>query len=207
MLGYELYSSALADVLSEPTLNTPIVVGLYAKWGSGKSFLLAKLRDEMKNFARQWAEPPIKAPWLLLSVCIHFALLIGTAVGLGTWSYIWGLVTAAFVLVFVYTAYLVLKYISKRFDFYGAYPLHHGIMKRIGRLRLIMQVAFCHPPGPQNDTQAMPVRFHFAETAASAPTGEGAVASMLVSLFEAIEMHYGSLPTRLYRAFRPKPGK
>lgn len=44
MLGYELYSSALADMLSEPSLSMPITVGLYAKWGSGKSFLLAKLR-------------------------------------------------------------------------------------------------------------------------------------------------------------------
>ena len=44
MLGYELYSSALADMLSEPSLSMPITVGLYAKWGSGKSFLLNKLR-------------------------------------------------------------------------------------------------------------------------------------------------------------------
>lgn len=44
MLGYDLYSSALADMLSEPSLSMPITVGLYAKWGSGKSFLLNKLK-------------------------------------------------------------------------------------------------------------------------------------------------------------------
>lgn len=44
VLGYDLYSSALADILSEPSLSMPITVGLYAKWGSGKSFLLNKLR-------------------------------------------------------------------------------------------------------------------------------------------------------------------
>lgn len=43
MLGYDLYSSALADILSEPTMQPPICVGLYAQWGSGKSFLLKKL--------------------------------------------------------------------------------------------------------------------------------------------------------------------
>lgn len=43
VLGYELYTSTLADVLSEPTLRTPITVGLFAKWGSGKSFLLDQL--------------------------------------------------------------------------------------------------------------------------------------------------------------------
>ncbi|XP_060576340.1 kinase D-interacting substrate of 220 kDa B-like [Ruditapes philippinarum] len=45
LLGYEIYSSSLADILSEPSLNTPITVGLYAKWGSGKSFLIGKLKN------------------------------------------------------------------------------------------------------------------------------------------------------------------
>jgi ankyrin repeat-rich membrane spanning protein len=49
MLGYDLYSSALADILSEPSLSMPITVGLYAKWGSGKSFLLNKLRGAYAN--------------------------------------------------------------------------------------------------------------------------------------------------------------
>ena len=35
-LGYDLYSGALADFLSEPALTVPISVGLYAKWGSGQ---------------------------------------------------------------------------------------------------------------------------------------------------------------------------
>lgn len=46
MLGYELYSAALADMLSEPSLSVPITVGLYARWGSGKSFLLSKLKGK-----------------------------------------------------------------------------------------------------------------------------------------------------------------
>ena len=40
MRGYELYSSSIADVLSEPSLNTPVTVGLYAKWGNGKSYMI-----------------------------------------------------------------------------------------------------------------------------------------------------------------------
>lgn len=50
MLGYELYSAALADMLSEPSLSVPITVGLYARWGSGKSFLLSKLKGEFCMF-------------------------------------------------------------------------------------------------------------------------------------------------------------
>jgi ankyrin repeat-rich membrane spanning protein len=54
--GYELFSSAIADVLSEPSLRTPITVGLFARWGSGKSFLLSRLRKEMETFAMYTAE-------------------------------------------------------------------------------------------------------------------------------------------------------
>lgn len=207
MLGYELYSSAIADVLSEPTLTMPITVGLYAKWGSGKSFLLAKLRDEMNMFARQWTEPQIRAPWLLVIVCWHLSILIGSVVGLATWSYVWGIGAATLSLLFFFVSLQSLKVACNRYDLYWPYAIMNNIMKRLGRLRLVLQVAFCHPPGSQSSSQPMPVRFHFAEASNASPTGELAVAGMLVSLFEAIEQHYGSLPTRLYRAFRPRPMK
>ncbi|XP_062556191.1 kinase D-interacting substrate of 220 kDa-like isoform X4 [Armigeres subalbatus] len=207
MLGYGLYSSALADVLSEPTLTTPITVGLYAKWGSGKSFLLAKLREEMKSFAQQWSEPPIRAPILFFLVCLHVAVVIATIVGLATWSYILGLITGISLLLLIYFFNYLFKFLDRRYDLEWLYSLNYGLSKKLGRLRLILQVAFCHPPGPQSDSQPMPVRFHFAEASGAAPNGDAAVALMLASIFDAIEAHYGSLATGLYRAFRPKPLK
>uniref|UniRef100_A0AAG5DLJ4 KAP NTPase domain-containing protein n=1 Tax=Anopheles atroparvus TaxID=41427 RepID=A0AAG5DLJ4_ANOAO len=207
MLGYGLYSSALADVLSEPTLTTPITVGLYAKWGSGKSFLLSKLREEMKSFAHSWSEPPINVSWLFFLICLHLALVIGTVVGLATWSYVWGTTTGATLFVFIYFLDMLFKFLDRRYDLEWLYALNYGLSRKLGRLRLILQVAFCHPPGPQSDQQPMPVRFHFAEASGAAPNGDTAVAHMLASLFDAIESHYGSLATGLYRAFRPKPLK
>lgn len=207
MLGYGLYSSALADVLSEPTLTTPITVGLYAKWGSGKSFLLAKLKEEMKCFAQQWSEPPIRAPSLFFLVCLHMALVIGTVVGLSTSCYVWGLVTGVSLLLLIYFINYLFKFLDRRYDLEWLYSLNYGLSKKLGRLRLILQIAFCHPPGPQSDSQPMPVRFHFAEASGAAPNGDAAVALMLASLFDAIEAYYGSLATGLYRAFRPKPLK
>ncbi|MGH0149470.1 UNVERIFIED_CONTAM: hypothetical protein FKN15_046246 [Acipenser sinensis] len=78
LLGYDLYSSALADILSEPTMQPPICVGLYAQWGSGKSFLLKKLEDEMKTFAGQQIEPLFQFSWLV----VFLTLLLCGAVGL-----------------------------------------------------------------------------------------------------------------------------
>ena len=78
MLGYDLYSSALANILTEPSLSMPITVGLYAKWGSGKSFLLGKLRDEMKNFTKEWiVEPTFENSGLIFMVILHLAMAVG----------------------------------------------------------------------------------------------------------------------------------
>ncbi|KOB76359.1 Kinase D-interacting substrate [Operophtera brumata] len=77
MLGYELYSAALADMLSEPSLSVPITVGLYARWGSGKSFLLNKLKEEMKNFAKQWSESGWTWSWAVSWGAWHAALALG----------------------------------------------------------------------------------------------------------------------------------
>ncbi|XP_070505415.1 kinase D-interacting substrate of 220 kDa isoform X3 [Chironomus tepperi] len=212
MLGYGLYSSALADVLSEPTLTTPITVGLFAKWGSGKSFLLTKLREEMTCFSRQWSEPQIKATWIIVLISIHLALFLGIIVALSTLSVIYGVVTGSSLLILMYSLSLLLKFINRRYNFDWSYNLHHSFVKKIGKFRLILQVAFCHPAGSLHSTQTsaiqtMPVRFHFAEMNGAAPTGETALGYMLSSLFTAIENYYGSVPTRLYRSFRPKPLK
>ncbi len=78
MLGYDLYSSALSDILTEPTLSMPITVGLYAKWGSGKSFLLNKLRQEMTTFTKEWIHPVLHLTPLLFFVVLQVAAVSGT---------------------------------------------------------------------------------------------------------------------------------
>lgn len=52
-------------------------------------------------------------------------------------------------------------------------------------------------------------RFYFTDqTRVSSTTGgENSVVQMIGSLYDAIELDYGAVATRLYRAFKPKPGK
>ncbi|KAG5884855.1 hypothetical protein JTB14_036089 [Gonioctena quinquepunctata] len=210
MLGYDLYSSALADILSEPSLSMPITVGLYAKWGSGKSFLLNKLREEMKNFAREWVDPVFQFTVLLFIVLVHIGLIIGTIVGLSTRDWIVG---TSIALGFVLLAYLTIASIwfaSKRYDWDWAYNFNLTLTRRMNNLRLVLQILFCHPPGASQDGLAVqPIRFFFTDqTRVSSTTGgENSVVQMIGSLYDAIENQYGSLATRLYRAFKPKPVK
>ncbi|KAK7871770.1 hypothetical protein R5R35_014036 [Gryllus longicercus] len=211
MLGYDLYSSALADILSEPSLSMPITVGLYAKWGSGKSFLLNKLREEMKNFAKQWVDPVFQFSSLLLAVVVHVALMVGVLCGLLAHSWIVGTSTAGAIIILAYTFLLVIWYGSHRYDWYWPYSFNVYLTRKLNSLKLVLKVMFCHPPGSSwNDgLTAQPIRFYFTDqTRVSSTTGgENSVVQMLGSLYDSIENDYGALATRLYRAFRPKPLK
>ncbi|XP_011701700.1 PREDICTED: kinase D-interacting substrate of 220 kDa [Wasmannia auropunctata] len=211
MLGYDLYSSALADILSEPSLSTPITVGLYAKWGSGKSFLLNKLREEMKNFARQWIDPVFQFSSLLFLVIAHVSLLVGVTLGVALQSWIVGLSSGISLLVVIYIFLILVWHVNKRYDWYWPYNLTVELTTKLNALKLLLQVIFCHPPGSQcHDSIAVqPIKFYFTDQTRVGTTaaGENAVVQMVGSLYDSVENDYGSLSTRLYRAFRPKPDK
>lgn len=90
ILGYDLYSSALAEILSEPSLHTPITVGLYAKWGSGKSFLLSQLKAEMKSFAKLTRVVNLKLNLFLITTVLCMSLFI--TIPFLLWKWLYGLV-------------------------------------------------------------------------------------------------------------------
>ncbi|XP_066149832.1 kinase D-interacting substrate of 220 kDa B [Euwallacea fornicatus] len=218
MLGYDLYSSALADILSEPSLSMPITVGLYAKWGSGKSFLLTKLRDEMKNFAREWVDPTFQLPSLLFLLIFHLSIVVATIVYIvieatskrmqpEIWSF--GVAVAFFLLCFLFLGFI--WFASKSYDWDWPYNLNVKLTRKMNNIKLVLEILFCHPPGSSNHDgiSAQPIRFYFTDqTRVSSTTGgENSVVQMIGSLYDSIESHYGTLATRLYRAFKPKPVK
>ncbi|XP_008184045.1 kinase D-interacting substrate of 220 kDa B isoform X2 [Acyrthosiphon pisum] len=209
LLGYDLYSSALADMLSEPTLSMPITVGLYAKWGSGKSFLLNKLREEMKNFAHQWTDPFFQFPWLILGVALHFCFIAGTVVVVLSASSLIAIITTFSLLTSIFFFLIMVYYGSHRLDW--AYNCISYLSQKAVTARIILQIIFCHPPGSSWGTSvtAQPIRFYFTDqTRVSSTTpGESTIIQMIGSLYDSIEKDFGSISTRLYRAFRPKPVK
>ncbi|XP_039292583.1 kinase D-interacting substrate of 220 kDa B [Nilaparvata lugens] len=211
LLGYDLYSSALADILSEPSLSMPITVGLYAKWGSGKSFLLNKLREEMKNFARQWVDPTFQFSWLLLVLLAHFVLIVGVIVTLIVGNWMIGLVVTSAIFLLIYAFLVVIGFGSQRYNWDWPYNLNVYLTQKMNAIRVVLQVMFCHPPGKQwsDSLTAQPIRFYFTDLTrvSSTTAGENSVVQMIGSLYDSIENDYGALSTRLYRAFQPKPLK
>lgn len=44
--GHDKFVMALADFISDPSLSTPLTVGLYSRWGTGKSVILQRIYGE-----------------------------------------------------------------------------------------------------------------------------------------------------------------
>ncbi|XP_050730432.1 kinase D-interacting substrate of 220 kDa B-like isoform X8 [Eriocheir sinensis] len=211
MLGYDLYSSSMADILSEPSLSMPISVGLYAKWGSGKSFLIRKLKEEMGSFAKQWVEPLFQISPLSMLVVLHLALLVGLIAAVPSFSLIVGLAVGGGIFVLLTFFLFILSHSSRRYDWNLWYQWSVKLERQMAAFKLVLQVIFCSPPGAQwkewkDGVQARPLKFIFAEGAkpSSTAAGENSVVQMLGSLFNMVEREYGMFATRFYRAFRPK---
>ncbi|XP_052601752.1 kinase D-interacting substrate of 220 kDa isoform X8 [Peromyscus californicus insignis] len=205
MLGYDLYSSALADILSEPTMQPPICVGLYAQWGSGKSFLLKKLEDEMKTFAGQQIEPLFQFSWLIVFLTL---LLCG---GLGL---VFAFTVDTNLAIAVSLSFLALLYIFFIVIYFGgrregeswnwAWALSTRLARHIGYLELLFRLMFVNPPElPEQTTKALPVRFLFTDyNRLSSVGGETSLAEMIATLSDACEREFGFLATRLFRVFK-----
>ena len=78
---------------------------------------------------------------------------------------------------------------------------------QLSQLKLIMDVAFSHPPGPDwdgslNRVQRLRLLFTDQTKVVTSAGGQNSVTQMIGSLLDAVEEQYGRVPTRLYRAFR-----
>ncbi|XP_036941658.1 kinase D-interacting substrate of 220 kDa B isoform X1 [Acanthopagrus latus] len=205
MLGYDLYSSALADILSEPTMQPPICVGLYAQWGSGKSFLLKKLEDEMKTFAGQQIEPLFQFSWLVvflsLLLCGSIAIVLGFTVDPKL-----SMAVSLSLLALLYLFFVVVYFGGRREgeSWNWAWLLSTRLARHIGYLELLLKLMFVNPPElPEQSTRALPVRFLFTDyNRLSSVGGETSMAEMIATLSDACEREFGFLATRLFRVFK-----
>ncbi|XP_036448980.1 kinase D-interacting substrate of 220 kDa isoform X4 [Colossoma macropomum] len=203
MLGYDLYSSALADILSEPTMQPPICVGLYAQWGSGKSFLLKKLEDEMKTFAGQQVEPLLQFSWLVvvltLLLCGSVALLLGFTVDPKL-----AIAVALSLLALLYIFFVLVYFGGRKEGESWAWLISTRLARHIGYLELLLKLMFVNPPElPEQTTKALPVRFLFTDyNRLSSVGGETSMAEMIATLSDACEREFGFMATRLFRVFK-----
>nr|DBA25791.1 TPA: hypothetical protein GDO54_010138 [Pyxicephalus adspersus] len=205
MLGYDLYSSALADILSEPTMQPPICVGLYAQWGSGKSFLLKKLEDEMKTFAGQQIEPLFQFSWLIVFLILMLCSTVGLLLSFSVDAKL-GISVSLSLLAVLYIFFTVVYFGGRQEgeNWNWAWVLSTRLARHIGYLELLLKLMFVNPPElPEQTTKALPVRFLFTDyNRLSSVGGETSMAEMIATLSDACEREFGFLATRLFRVFK-----
>ncbi|XP_064638035.1 kinase D-interacting substrate of 220 kDa B-like isoform X2 [Lineus longissimus] len=202
LLGYELYSSTIADVLSEPTLCTPITVGLYAKWGSGKSFLLDKLKTEMQLFEHQTVDRTLQYTPLLFTCCTLISLLLGLILGLLVgWP---GGLGVGCGLLLLFLSFIGLVWIGTNLrDWDSAYKISVYLGTKFENLKLLLQVIFCNPSEVSKDTSL--VRYLFTgNTKLTTFSGEQSIALMVATLADEMEKEIGVVTARLFRVFKPQ---
>ncbi|XP_034555028.1 kinase D-interacting substrate of 220 kDa B isoform X3 [Notolabrus celidotus] len=205
MLGYDLYSSALADILSEPTMQPPICVGLYAQWGSGKSFLLKKLEDEMKTFAGQQIEPLFQFSWLVVFLSVLLCGCVAVVLGFTVDPKL-AMAVSLSLLALLYLFFVVVYFGGRREgeSWNWAWLISTRLARHIGYLELLLRLMFVNPPElPEQSTRALPVRFLFTDyNRLSSVGGETSMAEMIATLSDACEREFGFLATRLFRVFK-----
>ncbi|GMS95993.1 hypothetical protein PENTCL1PPCAC_18168, partial [Pristionchus entomophagus] len=213
ILGYDVYSNVLADMVCEPSLTLPLTMGLYAKWGSGKSLLLSKLRESMMSFSRSWKDSlRLQWSWRFLVYLFVVVLLITLPV-----ATLCSIADSAALTIVIFSlgliAYLVLAFL------YGAVYYGYELKGWMGatataanqmalfkaKALLLFNLLTSYAPlkdDVDNDTYSNPVSFLFADYhRLSSIGGEQALAKIVSTLFEAAEEHYGVLPVRLFCAF------
>ncbi|KAL0964954.1 hypothetical protein UPYG_G00274860 [Umbra pygmaea] len=205
MLGYDLYSSALADILSEPTMQPPICVGLYAQWGSGKSFLLKKLEDEMKTFAGQQVEPLFQFSWLVIFLSVLLCGSVALVLGFTVDPHL-AIAVSLSLLALLYVFFVVVYFGSHREgeNWSWAWAISTRLARHIGYLELLLKLMFVNPPElPEQTTRALPVRFLFTDyNRLSSVGGETSMAEMIATLSDACEREFGFMASRLFRVFK-----
>ena len=212
ILGYDLYSSALAEILSEPSLNTPITVGLYAKWGSGKSFLLSQLKAEMKSFARLTRVVALRFNALLIVTVLAASMLVTAP--FCYWKLYYGLALFALVATFALVVVAACVYFYNEREREWAKRACNRISLQLDHLKLLLRILFVNPQqysGNGNhgslasSMEHKTLRFIFTEYGKiSTIGGESAFALMIGSMNAKLEDEFGTVITRICRAFYEK---
>eukprot|EP00794_Sanderia_malayensis_P007197 gene7197-8003_t len=204
--GQDSFVMALADFISDPSLSTPLTVGLYSRWGTGKSVILSRIQEQIKAYCFQEAVVLFRVSagviWTAVSITITAGLI---AWAVATW--VEGLLVALATFVILIALYISARSASRR---------QRGNFNRCGlrlhqifeRMILFFKLLFCVPPSIESVRALLPVHFIIVDMSKSSIFGDNPLTSLVnlaQELNDAVERDLGMFIPRLYRVFRSGP--
>uniref|UniRef100_A0AC35TW30 ANK_REP_REGION domain-containing protein n=1 Tax=Rhabditophanes sp. KR3021 TaxID=114890 RepID=A0AC35TW30_9BILA len=212
MLGYDIYSDVMADVLCDPQLKLPLTIGFFSRWGNGKSFLLPKMRDSMVSFSRTWLDGAnIQWSWAIVTFLFVLSLyitLIGVTIAAISESirviFITGISgSSLFIILTIF--YFVLYHGNERKTWQKAVISDMKFSRFLHQLKLIAKVLTLNAPKRSHkELTISPVSFLFADDHKLCSVGsEHSLTAILTTLYDSIEEHFGPISVRLLTAINP----
>ncbi|KAL3090157.1 hypothetical protein niasHS_006609 [Heterodera schachtii] len=212
LFGFDSYSDVLADVVCDPNLPLPLTIGLYAKWGSGKSLLLPRIRDSMSAFSRTWLDG-VELYWswslvlsvLLSSVSLSLFISALSALILQNSHFLISLGVGVGIFLLFLLLYGFIYYGSEVKFWNGSIATARLIGRSIARFKLMLNVLFLNAPVRREKSRKIisPVSFLFADDhRLSFIGGEHSLANIIQSFFTAAEEHFGTLAVHLFTTLR-----
>ena len=220
LLGYHLYSAALANFFSEPMLSLPITLGVFARWGSGKSQFLPRLEADMRSFCQ-----PVPAShqsdkrWIIYLIILFLGLAISVFGYFAPTRVFIRLTLAILGCVVAFVPVLsieIMRCCSSRVS--CARRSINRIDKTLAYMHLLLCIVFLRPPstrasirnsGNSQEPNARPMRYLFTDRSrVTSVGGEAALAKLVASLCNEAESEYGFLAFRLFQtSLRSNPNR
>ncbi|XP_066286223.1 kinase D-interacting substrate of 220 kDa B-like [Branchiostoma lanceolatum] len=227
-LGYRVYAKTVADILTDESTTMPITVGIYARWGAGKSFILNQVKNEIdaniekadklrqveeenakRTTKRKRSTPVPPLPFASCTCCLAFLLLVGLVVG-GVLTYmnpaIFKIVmivgTISTICTCVIVGYLKRKDLQR--ILLTLFPGLHWTKRHLQLIGIWLDLVSppdleTHPPNPGH-VKVIHVQFNAWEYSGCSALWAGIV----TKLCDEVEGEIGPWTTRLYRAIHEK---
>jgi len=203
---FDTSSCALAEMLTDPAFETPLSVGLFAKWGSSVSVMLDKVKNQVQQFIGLPVKQKLQPSWITFFIIVVAALYVGLLVAylVPASKRITVGIVASLCLFFIPYSFIFLVHVGVQFcSWPWAESAAFILQRNQDYMKLLLQICFTdHQSSKSVDRK---VKFIFAGGySLSSPSSKLAVSDLVGLVAESVEHAYGKLAFRLARSFGKK---
>ncbi|XP_066918421.1 kinase D-interacting substrate of 220 kDa B-like isoform X4 [Clytia hemisphaerica] len=203
----ELLLATISEYLMEPSFSTPLTLGMYSRWGTGKSTQLKRLVELLEEAKSSVPIIPFRVTAPVVFMCILAAVILSVVFWIATDSWEVG-VASAIVLVNVFLIFFVVARVTLISHSRGLRSAGEAMTNFIYRCVWFLKLIYCIPPSIQEVKPALPVHLMTVDLTRSVLVGDNPMTSLvnfIRELNDSIEQNIGIVIPRLYRIFQSGP--